>query len=402
MKILHILYQSLPQISGSSIRSRDILMSQKEIGLDVIAVTSPFQNGIQEEECIDGITYFRTSIHDVNTISDNPKGFLKRIFRFLKIIPFSLKLKKIIIAEEPQILHAHAMFFCGLPAIYYGWRLKIPVVYEVRSLWMLSKANSKKTKMKIFVERVLFRLELYVMKKVSKVIAINDNLKEELVLNGISKDKIEVIKNAVNVTLIDNLKSKNTNTTSSKNLNFGYIGTLTPHEGIDFLIEAFKDVSAVYPEASLMIYGSGIESEKIKKLSENVKGVEFYGAVSPNEIYKAFSLINVIVNPRYKNKLTDSVTPLKPLEAMAYEKLVIASNVGGMKELIVHNDNGFLFEAGNKNSLVETMINVIKLDKEQEQLFKSRGLSYVINDKSWTTNAGKYQNIYNSMISARN
>ena len=142
--------------------------------------------------------------------------------------------------------------------------------------------------------------------------------------------------------------------------------------------------------------------KKLEKLSENVKGVEFYGAVSPNEIYKAFSSINVIVNPRYKNKLTDSVTPLKPLEAMAYEKLVIASNVGGMKELIVHNDNGFLFEAGNKNSLVETMINVIKLDKEQEQLFKLRGLSYVINDKSWTTNAGKYQNIYNSMISARN
>jgi glycogen(starch) synthase len=402
MKILHILYQSLPQISGSSIRSRDILMSQKEIGLDVIAVTSPFQNGIKNEECIDGITYFRTSIQDENTISDNPKGLFKRIFRFLKIIPFSFKLKKLIIAEEPQILHAHAMFFCGLPAIYYGWKYRIPVVYEVRSLWMLSKANFKKTSSKILIERLLFQLELYVMKKVSMVIAINDNLKEELVLNGIPKEKIEVIKNAVNVTLINNLKANNKKTNSSNRINFGYIGTLTPHEGIDFLIDAFKDVNSIYPEAKLLIYGSGIESKSIKKLASEVKGVEFYGSVNPNEIYQAFSLIDVIVNPRYKNKLTDSVTPLKPLEAMAYEKLVIGSDVGGIKELITHNENGFLFKAGDKKSLVATMVNVIKLDFRRQELFKSKGRSYVINEKSWLTNANKYQNIYNSMIRARN
>ena len=402
MKILHILYQSLPQISGSSIRSRDILMSQKEIGLDVIAVTSPFQNGIKNEECIDGITYFRTSIQDKNTISDDPKGLFKRIFRFLKIIPFSFKLKKLIIAEGPQILHAHAMFFCGLPAIYYGWKYRIPVVYEVRSLWMLSKANSKKTSSKILIERLLFQLELYVMEKVSMVIAINDNLKEELVFNGIPKEKIEVIKNAVNVTLINNLKANNKKTNSSNRINFGYIGTLTPHEGIDFLIDAFKDVNSIYPEAKLLIYGSGIESKSIKKLASEVKGVEFYGSVNPNEIYQAFSLIDVIVNPRYKNKLTDSVTPLKPLEAMAYEKLVIGSDVGGIKELITHNENGFLFKAGDKKSLVATMINVIKLDFRRQEIFKSKGLSYVINEKSWLTNANKYQNIYNSMIRARN
>lgn len=402
MKILHILYQSLPQISGSSIRSRDILMSQKEIGLDVIAVTSPFQNGTDKVEFIDGITYIRTSIHNENTISDSPKGLLKRISRFFKIIPFSIKLKRLIISEKPEILHAHAMFFCGLPAIYYGWKFKKPVVYEVRSLWMLSKANLKKNRLKILVEKLLFQIELFVMKKVSVVIAINDNLKEELVLNGISRDKIKVIKNAVNVTLIDRLKSNNIIVNTQNRKNFGYIGTLTPHEGIDFLIEAFKKVHSAYPETKLLIYGSGIESSSIKKLASEVKGVTFFGSIDPNEVNQAFSSIDIIVNPRYKNKLTDSVTPLKPLEAMAYEKLVIGSDVGGIKELISHNENGFLFKAGDKKSLVETMINVVKLGDKQIELFRSKGLNYVNTEKSWITNAIKYQNIYNSLLSARN
>ena len=87
---------------------------------------------------------------------------------------------------------------------------------------------------------------------------------------------------------------------------------------------------------------------------------------------------------------------------LRYEKLVIGSDVGGIKELISHNENGFLFKAGDKKSLVETMINVVKLGDKQKELFKSKGLNYVNTEKSWITNAIKYQNIYNSLLSARN
>ncbi|WP_289037869.1 glycosyltransferase family 4 protein [uncultured Zobellia sp.] len=402
MKILHILYQSLPQISGSSIRSRDILMSQQELGLEVMAITSPFQNGNKKKEQIDQITYIRTSINNRNTISDNPKGFFKRFSRLLQIIPFSHKLKQSIVGEEPDVLHAHAMFFCGLPAIYYGWKYKKPVVYEVRSLWMLSKSKERKGRLKSLIERLLFSLELYVMMKVSKVIAINDNLKSVLVGNGIPENKIEVINNAVNVTLIDKLKLNSTNKESVLRANFGYIGTLTPHEGLDFLIRAFKNVNSIYPETKLLIFGSGIESESIKKLANEVKNVEFHGSINPDRVYKAFSLIDIIVNPRYKNKLTDSVTPLKPLEAMAYEKLVIASNVGGMKELIVHNDNGLLFEAGNQKELEKVMESVLRLDEKEHSRILKNALKYVYEEKSWLQNARDYKLIYSNLLKGEN
>ena len=84
MKVLHVLYQSLPQVSGSSIRSRDIMMSQKEKGLHVMAITSPFQDSIIGDafDSIHDITYYRTSKTDINSISDQQKSIFTRIGKF--------------------------------------------------------------------------------------------------------------------------------------------------------------------------------------------------------------------------------------------------------------------------------------------------------------------------------
>lgn len=402
MKVLHILYQSLPQISGSSIRSRDLLMSQKEIGLDPVAVTSPFQSSLKDEEIIYGVRYIRTEVHQNETISDRKKSTIRRIIRFFKIFSFYKNLKQIIRNEKPEILHAHAMFFCGLPAIFLGNKFHLPVVYEVRSLWMLNK-KGKKGAIGLWTEKVLYSIELFVMRRATLVVAINDALKDELVAQKINETKISVIGNAVNTTLIDSLKQKisGTNLTGPK-LNFGYIGTLTPHEGIDLLIEAFAEVNKEFPKSELFIFGGGVEENRIKTLAKNLENVRFQGAIEPHNVHKAFESIDIIVNPRYKNKLTDSVTPLKPLEAMAYEKIFIGSDVGGIKELITHAFNGYLFDAGSRADLINVMIFALRIDDEKRNLILNNALQYVYNEKSWLKNAGRYKSIYNELIIAHN
>src|SRR5690606_33073663 len=130
------------------------------------------------------------------------------------------------------------------------------------------------------------------------------------------------INNAVNTTLIDSIKGSLNNTHERRaNRIFGYIGTLTPHEGIDFLINSFKIFKEMHEGVQLLIYGNGIEADRIKQLCEGQNDIIFYGSINPDAIGKAFDSIDVIVNPRIKNKLTDTVTPLNPLEAMAYEKI---------------------------------------------------------------------------------
>lgn len=395
MKVLHILYQSLPQISGSSIRSRDILMSQKEIGLDSVAVTSPFQIGKEVEETINGIRYIRTSIRTSDSISDKPKPFLKRVNKVLSIIPFSRKLNKIIKREKPDILHAHAMFFCGLPAIYFGRKYKLPVVYEVRSLWMLKKTKKRKNFLDLYFENLLFQLELFVMKKADAVVALNNNLKAELLSKGISNEKVMVINNAVNTTWIKQLRNKYVEDDTERAITtFGYIGTLTPHEGIDFLIHAFKEFSSKYPNIQLKIYGQGVEETRIAELAKNIDNVYFLGAIQPDEVPLAFNSIDIIFNPRLKNKLTDSVTPLKPLEAMAYGKLFIGSDVGGIRELVVNRENGFLFKAGDKEALLSLMEKVLFIENEESKNVKKRAMKFVKEKKSWLANAESYLELY--------
>ena len=116
MKVLHVLYQSLPQVSGSSIRSRDIMLSQKEVGIEVLAITAPFQNCISKNgsDTINDITYIRTSQNTKNSISDQRKSVLKRLLRVYAIVFFSQQLYKTIKKEKPDVLHAHAMFFCAI------------------------------------------------------------------------------------------------------------------------------------------------------------------------------------------------------------------------------------------------------------------------------------------------
>ena len=97
MKVFHILYESLPRVSGSSIRSRDILISQKNIGLDVIAITSPFTNSTSQNEfdIINDIKHYRTSKQSINSISDDRRNIFDRFLRLFSIIPFFLKYQKL-------------------------------------------------------------------------------------------------------------------------------------------------------------------------------------------------------------------------------------------------------------------------------------------------------------------
>ena len=373
-------------------------MSQAGIGIQVVAVTSPFQPALQEEENINGIRYLRFAINRNETISDNQKSIFKRILRFFKIFSFYTKLKKVVVQESPDLLHAHAMFFCGIPALILGNKYKLPVVYEVRSLWMLSKTNKRKSLSTVLIEKVLFKLELFVMAKADVVIAINENLKQVLIEGGIYERKIHIIKNAVNTTLINDLKQKIKKPWDINRLNFGYIGTLTPHEGIDLLINAFRSFIHKNPNSNLFIYGTGIETKRIKEKVKGNSNIKFCGPISPDEVYNAFTNIDVIVNPRYKNKLTDAVTPLKPLEAMAYEKIVIGSDVGGIKELITNQVNGFLFSAGDVDELIKLMQEISEFNQIQLNNIKKVALEYVESEKSWSNNAMKYKNIYEMLL----
>lgn len=159
---------------------------------------------------------------------------------------------------------------------------------------------------------------------------------------------MHVVPNAVNFNQI-----KYINMNLPESLTFGYIGTLSPIEGLDLLLQTVHELKEEGISISLKLFGKGVFQAKLNEIIKELEltNVIMMGEVNPMEIGKAYEEIDVIVNPRVKSKLSDMVTPLKPLEALAYKKLLLISDVGGMKQLVSKENIAFSFVADDKESL---------------------------------------------------
>jgi glycosyltransferase involved in cell wall biosynthesis len=379
------------------------MLSQKEVGIEVLAITAPFQNSISKKglDIIDDITYIRTSRNTKNSITDLRKGVLQRIYRVFSILIFSQKLFSTIKKEKPDVLHAHAMFFCAIPSLILGKLFNIPVVYEFRSLWMYQKTNSRnKGFINKKIEIFLIHVEIFCLKKAAHAVILNENLKEFIFSKTNKPFKNTIINNAVNTSLIEKLKASIT-PISRKDFVFGYVGTITEYEGLEFLIQTFQELYDDGFKHKLIIYGKGVNKQSVQdqiNARSDINTISYKGAIAPSEVYKAFSEIDVIINPRLNTPKTNSVTPLKPLEAMAYEKLFIGSDVRGIKE-IVPQGTGFLFSSENRNDLKKVVKKVASLSPQDRNRHKKEALDFVVSHKSWLQNAAKYKEIYTTLCS---
>ena len=392
MKVLHILYQSLPNISGSSIRSRDIINNQLKIGVEPIVITSPFQKPFEKgktEEIYNGVKYYRTFSNENEVVKEKLTDFTTQIKKMFRIFHFVFQVIKIAKKENISILHAHAMFYCAIPAKVASLILNKPMIYEIRSLW------EERYKSGNFIRKYLFELitflETFSMFLSDEIIVINQNLKENLSNRFILRDKkIRVVSNAVDLSNINIIKS------SKRKLTFSYIGTVSPIEGIDLLIHCFNNLHKKGFKNKLLIFGDGVEKKNLLKIAKNNPLIEFKGQFFQKDIAAVYSEVDVIVNPRKKSYLTDSVTPLKPLEAMAYKKLIIASDVGGMKELIKNEENGILFESDSIIELEKVISQII--DSKKKKNIVENAYRYIVENRNWFENIKLYRQIYHKLI----
>jgi glycosyltransferase involved in cell wall biosynthesis len=145
--------------------------------------------------------------------------------------------------------------------------------------------------------------------------------------------------------------------------------------------------------------GGGRQEAELKRMAKEL-GVEdkviFVGRVKHDDIKKYYSIVDAFVYPRISKRITELVTPLKPLESMAMEKIVLGSDVGGIKELVTNGQTGFLFEKENVDDLVDKMLyiaqNLSSLDPMRKNARK-----YVVEERNWFKICHRYLNIYKEL-----
>lgn len=402
MRILHVFDHTLPLHSGYTFRSAAILREQRALGWETFHLSSPKQiNCNVPEETIDGLHFYRTA---------KPKGLLTRLPLFNLISQMRAtesRLMEVADKVRPDIIHAHSPALNGMPAVRAGRALGIPVVYEIRAFWEDAAVDHGTTSEGSLRYRLTRAQETWVAREADAVTTICDGLRVDLVQRGIPEDKLTVIPNAVDIDKFTNsgevdeeLKRK---LGLADNRVIGFIGSFYAYEGLDLLLDAMPEILRRMPDVKVLLVGGGPQETTLREKAGELgigNEVIFAGRVPHQDVTRYYDLINVLVYPRHSMRLTELVTPLKPLEAMAQGRIFVASDVGGHKELIRDNETGMLFEAGNPGALARTVISLFDHPQHWERL-KANGRHYVESERNWGNSVARYEKVYEHARSSR-
>ena len=399
MKILHVFDHTLPLHSGYTFRSAAILREQRKLGWETVHLSGPKQlNCSVPEEDADGLHFYRTP---------KPAGLLASLpggEPFAVMAAIEKRLLPLARDRQPDILHAHSPVLDAVPAIRVGRKLGIPVVYEIRAFWEDAAVDHGSTREGSLRYRLTRALETWAVKQADAVTVICEGLRGDLVARGIPPNKITVIPNAVDIDQFavggkpdPELKMK-LGLGSSRVL--GFIGSFYAYEGLDLLIAALPAIFKQMPDVKVLLVGGGPQDAALKRqvMALDLKDrVVFTGRVPHAEVNRYYDLVDVLVYARHPMRLTELVTPLKPLEAMAQGRLMVASDVGGHRELIQDGKTGVLFHAGNAGDLASKVVGLLKYEQGWDSM-KKNGRQFVESERNWAASVARYHGVYGNLI----
>lgn len=420
LKILHILDHSLPLHSGYTFRSQNIFQAQRKKSWEPVIVTSPkheesWKGPWAKEEQVGGHRYYRTG-----AVSHNGIPFEAEL-RLMTAL--GKRIQEVAEVVKPDILHAHSPELNAIPALWVGRKLGIPVVYEIRAFWEDAAVDHGTYTEDSWKYKLTRFIETQVCRRADQIAVLCKGLKDDLIKRGIPAAKLSVVYNGINP---DDFKPCKPDTEYQKAWNLegktviGFIGSFYRYEGLDLLINAFSHLLSKPPRfpasslpslppsqppglqpsqppsiALLLVGGGEVEEElraQIKRLHLENK-VIMPGRIPHDRIPGIYAMVDILAYPRYSMRLTELVTPLKPLEAMAMGKALVASDVGGHQELIQHNETGILFSAGSEIALANAIENLLNDDSLRKNL-ESKGPVWVREHHTWKKTTSVYEDIY--------
>ncbi|MBN8507256.1 MAG: glycosyltransferase, exosortase A system-associated [Burkholderiales bacterium] len=394
MRVLHVLDHSIPLHSGYTFRTLALLREQRALGWQTFHLTSPKHTaGSALDESVEGWHFYRTP----NTAGG---ARVPGLVEMTLMKHLTTRLEVVAREVRPDLIHAHSPVLNAIPALRVGQRLGLPVVYEVRAFWEDAAVDHGTTSEGSLRYRLTRQLETRALRQVDHVFTICEGLRQDIVERGIAPGKVTVIPNAVDVDTFSLGGEPDAALKSRLGLDgadvVGFIGSFYAYEGLDLLLEALPLLLQRRPTARLLLVGGGPQEQALKEQAQALglrDKVVFTGRVPHGEVQRYYDLVDVLAYPRHRMRLTELVTPLKPLEAMAQGRLLVASDVGGHKELIRHRQTGWLFQAGSAAALADALSGVLA-QPAAAQAMRAEGRRYVEQERHWRASAARYVPVY--------
>lgn len=395
-RVLHVLDHSLPLHSGYTFRTRAILKSQQAMGIEVRGITGlrHMADGPDAEEA-DGILFHRT-----RGTASGPAGL--REWREIGLLADAIV--KLCAEWRPDVIHAHSPALCGAAALRASRKLGIPLVYEIRAFWEDAAVGNGTGSVGSLKYRLTRKLENYVVAGAGAVVTICQGLKDDLVSRGVDPSRITISPNGVDLALFGEPAAPDPALREELGLGtgpvIGFIGSFYDYEGLDDLIDAMPLLVAEQPDARLLLVGGGPREKDLRMQAEAspaASAIRFVGRVPHHEVERYYALCDVMAYPRKASRLTDLVTPLKPLEAMAQDKLVAASSVGGHRELVEDGRTGVLFAPDSPEDCARSLARLLST-RESWPTIRENGHEHVRNHHDWAKNVVRYLRVYQTLV----
>ncbi len=397
MHILHILDHSIPLQSGYTFRTRNILRQQRALGWQTSHLTGPKQTGCTlEREEVDGLLFHRTPATAAGG------GWLPEPLAVIAAL--GRRLDQVIEELRPDLLHAHSPALDGIAALRAGRRHRLPVVYECRAFWedaAVDHGTSREWGVRYRLTRLM---ESWVFRRADAITTICAGLRDEIIGRGIAAGKITVIPNAVDLAQFGSADEPDAALQAQLGLTgqrvLGFVGSFYGYEGLDLAVAALAQIGD--PAVKLLLVGGGPQEQALRAQVERLglgQRVIFTGRVPHQEVNRYYSLIDLLLYPRHSMRLTDLVTPLKPLEAMAQQKLLLASDVGGHRELIEDGRTGWLFPACDAAALARRAEQILAQPDEWPKI-RAAGRAFVEQERNWPASVARYRDLYARLLTA--
>lgn len=337
-----------------------------------------------------------------------------RILSYLiaRVILF-LKLISITSAHKIEILHVHDLPF-ALPVIIFAKIFRRKVVFDMHEHYVGIYAHERaigRFREEVSARSRLGRLwvlytrlsELLACKLATAVIVVVRENAERLIRLGISKAKIIVVSNTVDMERLKGFEKKKPRKLLENKFIVSYVGGFERLRGIDTLIKALPIIVQRTPHVHLLIVGdrSPTERKNLEKLSERLgirAYVTFTGWVPFEKAMEYMQISNLSAIPYHSTPHTNATVPHKIFQAMYLKKPVLVSDVKPLKRIVEETGCGSIFHAGNHTQLANNILELMGNPELMEKMGE-KGRKAVKNKYNWSVDSKKLLQLYSELQS---
>ena len=405
--VLHLLTNSLPHTqSGYAHRSHAVLRAQQGAGLRVTAATRlgyPVAVGkvmAKHTDTIDGVDYHRLLLTAPGaTLEERLHQSVRRI---------------IALADEvgADVVHATTNYANGVVARAAAREIGIPWAYEVRGLleetWVASRPAGSEQDHAARSERyhLLRERETEIAGSADHVFTLSETLRNELVARGLDRDRISLVPNAVDAELLSGslepAHARRALGMPDDGFWIGTVSSLVDYEGLDTLLGAVAILRGRGLDARALIVGDGVSRGALEAEAHRL-GIEratvFTGRVPRERALIYHQALDVFVVPRRDVRVCRLVTPLKPIEAMAFGRPVVASNLPALAEIVSQPESGFVVKAGDAEELAASVLRLME-DPQLRHATGARGKAFA-SSRNWDSLGETYARTFAQMTTKR-